>query len=126
MTQLADTDSLAKAQRIARILDDKRAEEIRILEISHLTTICDFFVICNGTSDTHTRALAQGVIDELGGKRVQAPKLEGFAHGSWILMDYGDVVVHIFLPETREFYGIEEFWNQADVLRPEQILTADC
>jgi ribosome-associated protein len=58
----------------------------------------------------------------MGGKRVRPPKLEGFAQGSWILMDFDDVVVHIFLPETRAFYGIEEFWAQANVLRAEQIL----
>jgi ribosome-associated protein len=123
VTQLTDTSTLEKAQRIAGILEAKRAEEIRILDISHLTNICDIFVICSGTSQTHTRALAQEVLDQMGGKRVRAPKLEGFAQGSWILLDYDDVVVHVFLPETREFYGVEEFWSEAGLLRADQVLS---
>ena len=103
---------MTKAERIAAILDEKKAEDIRILEIGHLTSICDYFVICSGTSDTHTRALAQAVYESFGEKRIRGAKLEGFEQGSWILMDFADVVVHIFLPETREFYGIEEFWSE--------------
>ena len=101
------------ALKLADLALSKKAENIKVLDLRKLTTITDFFVICTGSSDTHVKAVADSIIDgskDLGEKPWHK---EGIAHKSWVLLDYVEVVVHIFLSETRQFYGLEKLWGDA-------------
>ena len=81
-----------------------------------LTDFADYFVICSGDSDTHTRAIADNVIEGLNEENEKYLHLEGSVAGQWILIDYANVVVHIFVDETRRYYDLERLWGDADIL----------
>lgn len=104
--------SIEKAENIVKILDEKKAVGIRVLRISDLTAISDYFVVANGTSTTHIRALADEV-DFRMGERGENGRLEGKATDC-LLLDFGDVIVHIFLPDAREHYNLEKLWADAE------------
>jgi ribosome-associated protein len=94
---------------------NKKAEDVKILDLRKLTTITDFFVICTAYSDTQVKAIADAVMD--GAKKLgeHVWHKEGMVLKSWVLLDFVDVVVHIFLKETRNFYGLEKLWGDAKV-----------
>lgn len=94
-------------------LDDKKANNIVILDISELSEISDYFVICSGSNQNQVQAIADNVEEELGKKEIKGKKVEGFKNAEWILMDYSDFVIHIFSDEQREFYGLEKIWSDA-------------
>ena len=100
-------------ERIAEILEDRKAKEIRIMEIKDISILTDYFIVCTGTSTTHIRALADAVEEKLSGEGREPCHIEGYETARWILMDYGDVVVHIFHSEDREFYDLERLWADA-------------
>lgn len=108
----ADIDKLISA--ISDGLLEKKAKNIVLLDVRELTTLTDYFIVCHGTSDTQIRALANSVTEkvkeELGEK---VWKQEGIDARRWIILDYVNVVVHIFNEEKRDFYGIERMWNDA-------------
>lgn len=93
--------------------DAKQAVSPIVLDISRLTTVAHYFVITHGNSDRHVRAIAENVQEELGRRRVQLWHAEGVAEGRWALLDYGDVIVHVFYRDLREFYGLERLWGDA-------------
>lgn len=99
-------------QKIIKILDDKKAIDIKYMEIKDVTTIADYFAIASGTSNTHIKALADNVEYELKKDGTYPNKIEGYDSGTWILMDYGDVIIHIFTEAERENYKIEELWEE--------------
>lgn len=99
------------AQRIARILYDKKALDITVLNVSHLTVITDYMVIASGRSALQVKALADDVDDALAMEGVNLRAKEGNAEGRWIVLDYGTVLVHIFHPEDRQFYHLERLWE---------------
>jgi ribosome-associated protein len=107
---LLKVDAQQKAHEIADIARDVKARDVRIIDLGGQTPISDYFVVCTGTSDTHTKSIADTIIHEMKGAHRVVPKAEGREGGSWILIDYGDVVAHIFLPDAREFYDIESLW----------------
>lgn len=92
---------------------DKKAYDIKILDLRELSTVCDYFVICSVDADTQARAVADHVIDELRDAGIKAWHREGYSSLRWVLLDYVDVVVHIFQRDIREFYGLEELWGDA-------------
>lgn len=98
-----------------RALDEKKAEDIEVIQITELSVVADYFVIANGTSNTHVRALAGEVEDQLSRLGVEAGHIEGRATG-WILLDYGSVVVHVFHKESREYYNLERLWADGKVI----------
>lgn len=116
--------SLEKVKNIVKILDEKKAIDIIAIETKELTVMSDYFVIANGTSNTHVRALADEVDDEMNKLGVEVDHIEGRATG-WILLDYNDVLVHVFQPESREYYNIERLWSDAARLDLSDILTED-
>ena len=85
------------------------------MDISKRTLMSDFFVVCNGTSNTHIKAIADGLIVDGKKEGLRKEHAEGYAQGKWVLVDYGDVVVHIFAREEREFYDIESLWKETAV-----------
>lgn len=116
-------DSKEKALKIAKILDNKKARDIRILEIGKVSNLGDYFVICSASSNVQAHALSDEVKEKLFDENeIDASHVEGYAGGSWILMDYNDVLLHIFLDETRAFYDIERLWHDAPEIKFEQQL----
>ncbi len=101
---------------INEALLEKKAENVRVLDVRNLTTLTDYFIVCQGGSDTQIRALANNVtekIKEQTGEHVW--RKEGLENKKWVVLDYVDVVVHIFNEETREFYALEKMWNDAEI-----------
>lgn len=95
------------------VLDGKKARNIKVLDISPLTTIADYFVVCSGGSTTQIKALSDALEEEFEKNGIHFMGKEGFNSANWILMDYGGVVIHIFSEEMREFYSIEHLWSDA-------------
>jgi ribosome-associated protein len=94
---------------------EKKGKDIVLLDLSDIpTAVCKYFLICNGDSTTQVQALADSVIEEVRKATGEKPwHTEGYDNREWILIDYADLVVHIFLPEVREFYGLEDLWADA-------------
>ncbi|MDD5603433.1 MAG: ribosome silencing factor [Eubacteriales bacterium] len=101
------------AGKIAVILEDKKARDIEILDIKGKTVLADYFVICSGSSETHIRTLCDEVEEKLEEEGLACLHKEGYGTARWILMDYGDIVVHIFHKDEREFYNIERLWSDS-------------
>ena len=101
----------------ARALDEKKGKEISAIEITDLTTLADYFVIATGTSNTQINALCGAVEKALKEEAGEAPlHREGHRDGTWVLLDYGCLVVHVFNSEAREFYGLERLWSDGKPL----------
>ncbi len=99
-------------KHICEELLEHKAQELEVLHIEHLTTLTEYFVICTATSTTQVRALADYVEVKLKHDYDIAPHhTEGFESNSWVLIDYGSVIMHVFLPEAREFYNLERMWK---------------
>ena len=92
---------------------EKKASDVVILEVGHLTSIADFFVFCSGSSERHVHAIAEAIQDKLLRAFQSRGMVEGTSSGTWILLDYRDIIVHIFLENIRTFYGIENLWRDA-------------
>ncbi len=113
------------SKEIARItyqaLDDKKAEDIKVIEIGDITIIADYFIIANGTNSSQVQALVDNVQQVLTKHGHEPKRIEGVRSASWILMDYGDVVVHIFSKEDRLFYDLERIWRDGKIISKEQL-----
>ncbi len=105
------------AQLIAEYSLEKKADDVKILNLKGLTTIADYFVICSGDSDVQVRAIADNIIDRLNEQKIKVWHKEGYEGLNWILLDLVDVVVHIFQPETRLFYKLEKLWGDAEITK---------
>lgn len=104
------------AHRIVDLAVEKKAGDVLLLDIHRLTTFADFFVLMNGTSARQIRALANNIEEALEEDGVQLLHREGDAEDGWVLLDYGQVVVHVFSPEQRAYYGLEELWRGANTV----------
>ncbi len=102
-----------KAALAAKCIDDKKGKKLQVLQVGELTSIADYFVIASGTSSTQVKAIADEVIDKMKQTGEEPIHIEGFNSAMWILIDFADVVVHVFMEETRDFYGIERLWADA-------------
>jgi len=116
--------NLEKAQAIIKVLDEKKAENIMLIKTEDKTIIADYFVIATGTSTTHVKSLCDEVEFRLGEKNIIALHIEGRSTG-WILLDFNDVLLHVFTKDQREFYDIERLWSDAEVIDISDILTED-
>jgi ribosome-associated protein len=102
---------------IVNAADDKKAQDITILDLKEVSSVTDYFVICTGSTATQTKAIADNIEEKLEqDHNLRLLRREGYQSGSWILLDYGSVVVHIFKPEERDFYNIERLWGDAKTL----------
>ncbi len=104
------------AREIVNALEDKKGEDILLLDLKDIVSFTDYFVICTGTSDRMLDALANAAIDEVRKKFKKKAKKQGNSRDGWVIVDYGDVVVHLFSPDQRDFYNIEELWEDGKVL----------
>ncbi|MBW4650064.1 MAG: ribosome silencing factor [Kastovskya adunca ATA6-11-RM4] len=103
------------ALTVAQAIEDRKGEDILVLRVAEVSYLADYFAIATGFSKVQVRAIAQSVEDKLQQEWQRLPiHVEGKAEGSWILLDYGDVIVHIMLPQEREFYNLEAFWGHAE------------
>ena len=92
-------------------LEDKKAEDIQIIDISEISIVADYFVITNGSNRSQIQALSDNVEEKLASQKVFPKNIEGYNTANWILMDYGDILVHIFDVESRDFYDLEHMWR---------------
>lgn len=105
--------SLEIAELAVRALDSKRAKDILVLETTDITVLADYFILCTATSTTQIKTLADEVDKALREKGEPALRTEGYRGGGWVLVDFGAIVVHIFLKDIREFYSLERLWRDA-------------
>lgn len=106
-------EAVALARRVVAVVEDKQATEIMLLDLRNLTTIADYFVICTADNERQVRAVQRAIDEELVAAGARNPRVEGSPETGWVLLDFSDVIVHIFSPEQREFYRIERLWKQA-------------
>jgi ribosome-associated protein len=116
MPTTSSLPSAALAQRAAQILLDNKANDVVMLDLRGVTDMTDFFIIASGTSDTHVRSLGDHVLEDLKKEGARAHHVEGLTQGRWALLDYVDVVVHVFHPTLRNFYQLERLWSDAEVV----------
>ncbi len=112
-SKLADMPIIEQARIAGRAAADKKAEDLVILDVHGMASFADYFVIMSGRSTRHVQGLATAVDDAMSSKRIKEATSEGLGEGLWVLLDYGDVVVHIFYHEVREFYDLEGLWHDA-------------
>lgn len=108
---MSESAALEFANKICAVLDDKKAVDITLVKVGHLTDIAEYMVIACGKSTTQVRALAEHVDDAMEKEGIFSRRKEGFREGRWALLDYSDVIVHIFLDDVRLFYCLEELWG---------------
>lgn len=108
--------NLKIAKDIAQAADDKKAREIVILDITSISPVTDYFIICSAASHTQVKAIADNIEEKLKEKGIPMLHKEGYREGRWILLDYGDCVVHIFVEEERQFYNLEKLWRDAKII----------
>ncbi len=102
--------------RIADVISDSPATNTLVLDIHAISPFADYFVICSGENERQLRAIARDVLEQLAEEGVRPERTEGSAAAGWILLDYGDVIVHVFAVEQRAFYRLEELWSEAPTL----------
>jgi len=109
---LPDPASEALARLAAEACDDRKAVDIRLIRVDEVSTLADWFVICSGLSDVQVRAIARSVEERIEAETGRLPlRREGQAEGSWVLLDYGELIVHVLMPREREYYDLESFWG---------------
>ncbi len=108
-----DPGSCQKALACAQAAIDKKAENVKILNLTNISGFTDYFVICSGMSDRQVQAIADSVKKTMSTQKCELISTEGYSDGRWVLMDFGDVVVHIFLDVLREYYDLENLWADA-------------
>lgn len=106
--------SLETARLAAKALCERKGGDIRIIRISDISSIADYFVIAAGSSNTHVKSLADNVEFRLDNENIGVSHIEGYRSDSWILLDYIDVVVHVFSEEAREYYSLERLWEDGE------------
>ena len=101
---------------IYKALDDKKAEDIQIIDIHEVSYMADYFVIANGTNINQVHALCDNVSEEMAKLKMLTKQTEGYASGNWVLMDYGDIIIHIFDKESRSYYDLERIWKDGEIV----------
>jgi ribosome-associated protein len=115
-------DSLFWSKLAASAALDKKADEIVLLDLRELTIVCDYFVICTARNTQHAKAVVEGIEERLKLDGRRPNHVEGRQNARWVLLDYGDVVVHVFMPEERAFYDLERLWVDAESTKLEDVL----
>ena len=110
-------ESLNLVQDICKYLSSKKAEDILSVDVCEKTVLCDYFVIASGRSTTQVKALCENLEEELSKRGMEPRRTEGTKEGRWGVLDYGDVIVHIFNDECRLFYHLERLWDEGDNVR---------
>lgn len=117
--------SLEKAKKVVEILSKRKAFDVVLIEVGNLTSITDYFVICSGNSETQIKSLADEVDEKMKEQDISPSHVEGYRSASWILLDYDDVIVHVFHKESRMFYSLEHLWGDAKRIDISDIITEE-
>jgi ribosome-associated protein len=112
----AALSAIDTARRAVDAASDKKAQDIVLLDVKKLSSLADYFVICSASVDRQIRAIAEGVEESLDAAHTPPYKREGNATDGWVLLDYGDVIVHVMSTEQRDFYRLEQLWEQAQIV----------
>ena len=107
---------MEKKEIAIEVLKNKKAQDIKVIDISELSILADYFIIATGTSSTHVQSLAENLEEKLNEAGFDIHHKEGFRSGSWILLDYYDIVIHLFSKEERDFYNLERLWADATTI----------
>lgn len=99
---------------IGQAILEKKGTDLIILKVDNLTAVADYFIFCSGNSDRHVKAIAEAIDGEMGRRFSSHPMIEGANTATWILLDFGDIVVHVFREDIRAYYGIENMWRDAE------------
>lgn len=113
--------SLEWAEKIAQVIIGKKGDNILLLDLRRISPIADYFILVTAQSPLHAQAISDEIIEKLNKDGYRIHHIEGYSQAQWILLDYLDIVVHIFLPEVRTFYGLERLWGDA----PRRIFSSD-
>lgn len=113
------------AVQLAKALDSKKGQDIKVLKTEELTTLADYFVLCTATSSTQVKAMSDACEEAMEKRGEQAHHIEGHRDGTWLLMDFSSVVVHVFTEEARKFYDLERLWSDAQEVDLSQVLTEE-
>lgn len=116
MTQAAEMTKLA-----IEALEDKKAEDISIIDISEVSVLADYFLIASGNSKNQVQALIDNVEEKLGQASITPKNIEGYQTGNWVLMDYGDLIVHVFDRQNRLFYDLERIWRDGKKIGKDEL-----
>jgi ribosome-associated protein len=106
----------AKARRAAQAAQDKKALDVVVLDVQQVSSVADYFLVCSGRSTTHMETIAEAITGELKADGARPRHAEGVAASGWMLLDYGDVLMHVFLEDTRAYYALERLWGDAPSL----------
>lgn len=109
-------DSREMAKLVVQALEDKKGEDIKVIDISEVSVLADYFIIANGSNRSQVQALSDNVQEMLGKAGVHSKQVEGYESANWILLDFSDVIVHIFDSENRFFYDLERIWRDGKVV----------
>jgi ribosome-associated protein len=106
-------DIAARCRHVVAAAEGRKAQEFRVLELGQISSLADYFLICSGNSERQVRAIADAIVETLRAEKVRPHHVEGHQHGRWVLLDYGDFVVHVFEQSTRALYALEKLWADA-------------
>ena len=109
----SDLDTAARVREAVLAADDRKAVDLKVLHLEKISDFTDYFLICSGTSERQVQAIADAVQEKMRGDRVRPLHVEGYNRAQWVLLDYGDFVVHVFQEEPRRFYSLERLWGDA-------------
>ena len=115
------TDPREMADIAVKEKKKKKAIDIKIIDIAHISTLADYFIIASGSNRSQVQAMADAVDESLGKRGIHAKSTEGYQNANWILLDYGDIVVHLFDEENRLFYDLERIWRDGKLISPENL-----
>ncbi len=118
-TKKATISDLDLAKLCVEICEDRQAEDVRLYDVSKTSLLADFYLICTGNSDPHSRAISVTIQKELHQLGLKPLRVDGLQASHWMILDYGNILIHIFQPETRAYYLIEELWPKEHVIYPE-------
>ncbi len=107
---------------VAKVLDEKKADDIELIEVTEITILADYFAIASANNTTHVKALADEIEFKLKQEGIYPKRIEGYAAANWIVIDYGSVIVHVFYQETREFYNLGRLWQDGKLLDIKELL----
>ncbi len=112
MPDLTGADPKTLCETIVKLLDAHKAQDIKVIEVTDQTILADYFILCSGTSNTQVKGLAGEVEYKMNLANVPHLRMEGYEEGTWIVLDYASVLVHIFVRSQREFYNLEKLWSE--------------
>ena len=112
---------MEKVEFICKLLDDKKAKDVRILDISSVSVLADYFLIASGANKNQVQAMVDNVEEELHKAGFTPKQIEGYQTANWVLLDYGDIIIHVFDEENRLFYDLERIWRDGTLIQAEDL-----